>query len=152
MLSYFLRRLLLALVTLVLITFVIYGLIRHMPGTPLTTDPTVMDPTLQISDDDLERLNRVYGLDLPWYQAYFKWLGSLTRGDFGRSFDQKKPVTIVIGQRIGPTLLLSVTVTHGEASHVLTGSVPALQLSVVGIEIANPVSTLLTMGWSAWVP
>jgi len=101
--------LLLGLVTLVLITFVIYGLIRHMPGTPLTTDPTVMDPTLQISDDDLERLNRVYGLDLPWYQAYFKWLGSLTRGDFGRSFDQKKPVTIVIGQRIGPTLLLSVT-------------------------------------------
>jgi len=44
MISYLIRRLALASLTLLLITFVVYALIRHMPGTPLTADPAMMDP------------------------------------------------------------------------------------------------------------
>jgi peptide/nickel transport system permease protein len=109
MVNYLIRRMLIGLVTLVMITFVIFGLIRNMPGTPLTMDLAETDPSRQISQEDLERLERIYGLDKHWSVAYFQWLGNLARLDLGRSFREKRPVTTVIGERVGPTLLLSVT-------------------------------------------
>jgi peptide/nickel transport system permease protein len=109
MLSYLVRRLLIGLVTLGMITFVIFGLIRNMPGTPLTMDLAETDPSRQISEDDLKRLERIYGLDKHWSVAYFQWLGNMARLDMGRSFREKRPVTEVIGERIAPTLVLSVT-------------------------------------------
>ncbi len=109
MLSYFVRRLCIGEITLLLITFMIYGLIRNMPGTPLTMDLAETDPSRQISDEDLQRLERIYGLDRHWSVAYFQWLGNVARLDMGRSFREKRPVTEVIGERVGPTLLLSVT-------------------------------------------
>ncbi len=109
MLSYFVRRVCIGAITLLLITFMIYGLIRNMPGTPLTMDLAETDPSRQISDEDLQRLERIYGLDRHWSVAYFQWLGNVARLDMGRSFREKRPVTEVIGERVGPTLLLSVT-------------------------------------------
>jgi peptide/nickel transport system permease protein len=109
MLNYLIRRLFTGLVTLLLITFIIFGLIRNMPGTPLTMDMAEQDPSRRISDADLKRLEKIYGLDKPWTAAYVQWLGNLAHVDMGRSFQEKKPVTTVIGKRIFPTLLLSVT-------------------------------------------
>jgi peptide/nickel transport system permease protein len=109
MLSYLIRRLFVGVVTLFLITFVIYGLVRNMPGTPLTMDLAETDPSRQISQEDLQRLEQIYGLDKHWFVAYFQWLGNMAQLDMGRSFREKRPVTTVIGERIKPTLLLSVT-------------------------------------------
>lgn len=109
MLTYIARRLLIGMLTLLLITFVVYGLIRNMPGTPLTIDIAESDPSRRMNPADLARLNRIYGLDRSWYAAYFVWVGNLARLDMGQSFQHKQPVTRVIGERIGPTLLLSAT-------------------------------------------
>ena len=109
MTAYIIRRLLIGLLTLVLITFLVYALIRNMPGTPLTLDQAQLDPSRQISSREMERLKKVYGLDKPWYIAYFQWAGNLIQLDLGRSFYEKRPVFDVIGRRIGPTLLLSGT-------------------------------------------
>jgi peptide/nickel transport system permease protein len=110
MFSYLVRRLVLAALTLVLISFVIYALIRHMPGTPLTTDSTMMDPSKQISEVELHRLNKLYGLDKPWYQAYFVWLGNAVQLDFGKSIPRNNvSVAKLIGERIPATLILSAT-------------------------------------------
>jgi peptide/nickel transport system permease protein len=109
MVPYLIRRLLIGFVTLAMITFVIFGLIRNMPGTPLTMDLAESDPSRQISPDDLERLEKIYGLDKHWSLAYVQWLGNLVKLDFGRSFREKRPVSTVIGERIGPTLVLSAT-------------------------------------------
>jgi peptide/nickel transport system permease protein len=68
-----------------------------------------MDPSRKLDPADLERISKTYGLDKPWPQAYAIWLGNTLRGDLGQSFSRKKPVTWIIGERIGPTLLLSVT-------------------------------------------
>jgi peptide/nickel transport system permease protein len=65
------------------------------------------DPSREVSAEDLEMLKKAYGLDKPWYVAYFYWLGNLVQGDLGNSIRERKPVAGVIGQRIGPTLLLS---------------------------------------------
>ena len=109
MFSYLIRRIAIGLLTLLLITFVIYALIRHMPGTPLTADPAMMDPSKQISDEEIARLERLYGFDKPWYQAYFVWLGNVVRLDLGKSISQNNaPVARLIVQRIPATLLLSI--------------------------------------------
>jgi peptide/nickel transport system permease protein len=110
MLQYLIRRFLIGVVTLVLISFLICGLIRHIPGTPLTADPALMDPSKQLDEKELARLERLYGLDKPWYQAYWIWLGNVVRLDLGRSISQNNaPVAGLIVQRMGATLLLSVS-------------------------------------------
>jgi peptide/nickel transport system permease protein len=109
MATYLLRRLLLGLLTLVAITFIVYGLARNMPGTPLTVQMGESDPSRKLNPEDQERMKRIYGLDRPWHEGYLRWLGNVVRGDLGRSFSRKQPVTTLIGERIGPTFLLSGT-------------------------------------------
>jgi peptide/nickel transport system permease protein len=108
MLNYVIRRLMIGAFTLLLITFVIFGLIRNMPGSPITL-AMGEDPSRKISAADLERLRKSYGLDKPWPQAYVGWVGQLLQGDLGRSISRKQPVTKLIQERVGPTLLLSLT-------------------------------------------
>ncbi len=109
MLTYLIRRVLLGFLTLFLITFLVYGLIRAMPGDPTTVNAESMDPRAKKNPDDVARNRALFGLDLPWYKAYFVWFGNLAQGDTGNSYYFKIPVSEVIGQRIGPTLMLSVT-------------------------------------------
>ncbi len=108
MTSYIIRRFLIGALTLVLITFFVYGLIRSMPGTPLTTALAELDPSKSVSQVEFERMKRIYGLDKPWYQAYFIWIGNLAKGDLGRSIARKQPVMRLIGERVGATLLLTI--------------------------------------------
>ncbi|RLT13522.1 MAG: ABC transporter permease [Planctomycetota bacterium] len=107
MIHYMLRRLAIGAMTLVVITWLVYGLARNMPGTPLTVAMGETDPSRKLNPIDLERMKKAYGLDKPWYSAYFLWLGNVVQGDLGRSISRKQPVTTLIGERIGPTLALS---------------------------------------------
>ncbi len=107
MAAYLMRRMLMGLLTLWLITFVVFGLIRNMPGTPLQLEGENLDQ--KIDPADIERMKKNYGLDLPWHKAYVVWLGNVLRLDLGRSFSQRQPVLKLIGERVGPTLLISLS-------------------------------------------
>jgi peptide/nickel transport system permease protein len=110
MLHYLVRRTAIGLFTLLLISFVVYGLIRNMPGTPLTADPAMMDPSKQISLEEVKRLEKLYGFDKPWYQAYFVWLGNVVQLDLGKSISQNNaPVAKLIAERVPATMLLSIS-------------------------------------------
>ncbi len=108
MLTYLIRRLAIGAMTLFLITFVIFALIRNMPGTPLTVNMAETDPSKQMTPKRIKELEAAYGLDKPWPLAYVQWMQNVFQGDLGNSFSRKQPVTKIIGDRIGPTLLLSV--------------------------------------------
>ena len=69
MLSYFVRRLLLGCLTLLFITFLVYGLIRSMPGDPLLMQLQSATPDKMPSNADIERMRKTFGLDKPWYTA-----------------------------------------------------------------------------------
>lgn len=57
----------------------------------------------------MAKLTAQYGLDQPFYVQYWKWIsGILFRGDFGWSFDWGQPVSRLIWDRMGITLLVSV--------------------------------------------
>ena len=109
MTSYLIRRVGIGLLTLLLITFVVYWLIRQMPGSPLDTDPAMLDPSKMPREEDVERLKKVYGLDKPWYTAYWVWIGNVVEGDLGHSISQRKMVSVLVKERIGPTLTLSIS-------------------------------------------
>jgi peptide/nickel transport system permease protein len=147
MFQYLARRSALGLLTLLLITFVVYGLIRNMPGTPLTTSQAMLNPSKMMTKADLERMMKYYGFDKPWYEAYFVWLGNVVRLDLGRSIPQNnKPVTQLIVERVPATLMLSAT------SLVLTYllSIPLGLWATVrgGSASERAVSTLLYMLYS----
>src|SRR3990172_13267264 len=106
MFNYFARRLLLALLTLWLIPFLVYALIRLMPGDPLLIMLESASPDKPIRTEDIERMREQFGLNDPWYTAYWKWLGNVLQGDLGNSLSRPSRVIDVISQRIAPTLLL----------------------------------------------
>jgi len=109
MFEFLIRRLLIGVFTLLCITFLQYALLRFMPGTPLTLNMAELDPTKTISVEQMEQLKKIYGLDKPFYEAYASWLKQVLQGDLGNSFTHKKPVSRLIGERLGPTLFLSIT-------------------------------------------
>lgn len=109
MLHYLIRRVSIGLVTLVCITFIVYALIRQMPGDPTTVAINESDPSKKLDKTSYDRMRKQYYLDDPIYVGYFYWAANVVRGDLGRSTYQKQPVVAAIGQRVGPTLFLSFT-------------------------------------------
>ncbi|MBX3415294.1 MAG: ABC transporter permease [Pirellulales bacterium] len=109
MLSYVIRRLLIGALTLLLITFAIYGLIRFMPGDPTVFALEQMDPGRALNKQEIERMREQFGLNDQVHVAYFKWLSNVARLDLGRSISRKQPVSRLIRERIAPTLTISLT-------------------------------------------
>jgi peptide/nickel transport system permease protein len=109
MANYFIRRLLLALLTLLFITFLVYGLIRLMPGDPILMKLESGSPDRPLRTAEIEKIRAMFGLDKPWYTAYWQWLSKLVRGNLGDSITRPARVSEIIGQRIGPTLVLELT-------------------------------------------
>lgn len=105
MFKYILKRLLYAIPVFLGITFVIYTLINLAPGGPLS----VLAASGEMSLSDLEALKISLGLDKPIVVRYFLWLGDLLHGDFGISYRTSQEVSLMIAQRIKPSLMLTGT-------------------------------------------
>ena len=105
MFRYILKRVLYAIPVFLGITFVIYTLINLAPGGPLS----VLAASGEMSLSDLEALKISMGLDKPIVIRYFIWLGDLLHGDFGISYRTSQEVSLMISQRIMPSLMLTGT-------------------------------------------
>ena len=109
MLNYIIRRLMFGVLTLLLISFLVYALIRAMPGNPAVLNMDE-DPSRKVSERDNERMRAFYGLDQPWPVGWLDWISHVAHGSLGQSMTpSRESVAGKIGERIGPTLLLSVT-------------------------------------------
>lgn len=102
MTTYLLRRLLQAVLTLFVVSLILFGLISITPGGFMTVYAEKSDMTVA----DLVRIRANLGLDDPVPIRYMKWLGNLLKGDWGRSLTSKRPVLEEIGSRLPNTLLL----------------------------------------------
>lgn len=111
MLQYIVRRLLLAVPTLFVVSLISFILIQLPPGSFLDDYAAQLAQQGEhISDQQLAALKEAYGLDQPSYVQYFKWMkGILTKGDFGLSFEWNTPVSRLIWDRMGFTLVLTVS-------------------------------------------
>lgn len=104
MVVYLLKRLLLAVPTLLGASIIIFLLIHIAPGDPVRVMLGPMDdPALRA------RIVRQLGLDLPLHEQYLRWLGKALRGDFGISVTIQRgaPVMELLAQRYIATLELA---------------------------------------------
>src|SRR5919202_567263 len=97
---YFVRRLLTAIPTLLLISFVLYAILSLAPGDPLSQFAANPAVPPEVRDN----IRRSLGLDQPWPVRYVKWLTALAQGDWVYSFGSRIPVWDLIRLRIPSTL------------------------------------------------
>src|SRR5437763_14093172 len=97
---YLVRRILLAIPTLLMISFVLFAILSLAPGDPLSqfaANPAV-PPEVR------ENIRRSLGLDQPWPIRYVKWVFAMVHGDWGFSFASRIPVWDLLKLRIPSTL------------------------------------------------
>jgi peptide/nickel transport system permease protein len=109
MFGYIIRRVLLMIPTLVLISIISFVLIQLPPGDYLTSYAAQLRSQGEmVQQEAIDALRERYGLGEPVYVQYAKWVyGIVTRGDFGQSMEWQKPVKDLIWERIGLTILLA---------------------------------------------
>jgi peptide/nickel transport system permease protein len=97
---YLIRRIVTAIPTLLLISFVLYAILSLAPGDPLSQFAANPAVPPEVRDN----IRRSLGLDDPWPVRYVKWLFSLAQGNWGFSFGSHMPVWDLIKLRIPSTL------------------------------------------------
>ena len=107
MLGFITNRLISMVFTIWAVSFIAFAIIQLPPGDYLTTyvaqlsaDGDRVDPAA------IQALRDQYGFGEPYLVQYWKWLGGLVHGDFGRSFEWKAPVSELIWGRLGNSILL----------------------------------------------
>lgn len=100
--NYIIRRILQMIPVFIGILFILFFILEQTPGTPVSN---MMDP--RMTPEQKAELAEKLGLNTPWYERFVNWIGEAMKGNLGYSINHKKPVLEVIGDYIGPTLLLS---------------------------------------------
>jgi peptide/nickel transport system permease protein len=122
MIKLLLRKSLQGLMMIVIVSAVTFALLGFAGGDALTE----LRDNPQISDETIERLRSVYGLDQPLPVRYFRWLSGAVTGDLGESTYFRVPVSSLVWTRSVSTFLL------GTAAFAISLTI-ALALSLIGV-------------------
>ena len=108
MFRYLVRRTLVMIPTLLVISALVFIIIQLPEGDYLTSYITELEAQGEkVSAEKIQFLREQYGLDDPPLERYFSWLWGMLRGDFGYSFEYNLPVSQVVGDRLFLSFLLS---------------------------------------------
>jgi peptide/nickel transport system permease protein len=161
--NYILRRLLVAIPSLLIASLIVFTLPRLIPG-----DVVQLMLEEKAYGKDLEELRAKLGLDRPVYVQYFQWLGKVGRGEMGESLWTRKPVVEELTRRLPVTftlgaLAIAVAILIGIPVGVLSAvrqdgvldffarSAAVLGLSIPGF-VKAIVVILLPAIWWGWTP
>jgi peptide/nickel transport system permease protein len=104
MVAYIIRRLLATIPVMGVVAIFVFSLLYITPG-----DPAAVIAGDLATADDIARIHRQLGLDEPFLVRFFAWLWGVLHGDLGISIFTNLPVTRLIGQRLEPTIALTLT-------------------------------------------
>ncbi len=145
------KRLAISAVTMLIIVFVLFLMIKLMPGTPFNDE--------KLTETQKAMIYHQYGLDKPLIQQFFIYLGKLLQGDFGISYgiQRNADVADLVNPRIPISFSLGIgAVIIGTIIGIILGIVAALNrntfwdtfatiLSVLGVSIPSFVFCLLLL-------
>lgn len=155
--DYILRKAAFSLITLVAVLTFNFLLFRIVPG-----DPVAMIVSPRMKPETRELIRQQYGLDKPlWFNfeearetgdwgdafdsQFFRYVSNLAQGNLGESFRQKRPVSELIGGRLGPTVLL---ILAGEVVGIFIGTVMGI---IAAWKARSKIDGLaLVVGLTAW--
>lgn len=109
--GFILRRFLMMIPTLALVSLVTFVVIQLPPGDFITTLAAKLGEQNQSLDPAMiVQLREHYGLDQPFMVKYWRWIsGIVLRGDFGQSFQYNRPVADLLWERFGLTAVVSIS-------------------------------------------
>ncbi|MEC9369105.1 MAG: ABC transporter permease, partial [Pseudomonadota bacterium] len=108
MIGYVVRRLLLMIPTLAVISMIVFTIIELPPGDYLESYVAELEARGEkVNEEEVEFLRKQYGFGEPVVERYFSWVWGMLHGDFGYSFEYRLPVSKVLGD----SLLLTVVVS-----------------------------------------
>jgi peptide/nickel transport system permease protein len=161
--QYVLKRLVLVVPTLLLVTAVVFSLARLIPG-----DVVVLMFEEKAYAEDLEALRAKLGLNRPIYVQYGVWLGRLAQGDLGESLWTKRPVLEEITRRLPVSAELgAMAITFGLCLALPIGVLAAIRqdtlkdyvarsLAIIGLSIPGfwkaTVIIVFSSIWFGWAP
>jgi peptide/nickel transport system permease protein len=132
MANYIIRRLIMSVVVLFLVSVFVFLTMRLLPGDPVLV--FVSSSSIQnVTQEQLDQIRHEYGLDKPLPQQYINWVGGVFRGDFGKSILNKAPVLEEIVRRLPITLYI--------------GALAFIVATVIGI----PAGVLCAVRRGSWV-
>lgn len=113
MLQYIVKRLLYMIPTMLGIAIVTFLFLQLAPGDPARqfeqAGGQVVQKSQQVASENIEEFRRLYGLDLPMHQQFFRWIKRLVTFDFGRSIVYRnKQVSELLADRLMVTLQISI--------------------------------------------
>ena len=111
MLQFAVRRFGLMVMTLVIVSMISFIVIELPPGDYITSHAAALRASGDSVDEaELDALRHQLGLDLPFHLRYLHWISNIVlRGNFGYSFAWSKPVSEIIWNRLGMTVMITTT-------------------------------------------
>jgi peptide/nickel transport system permease protein len=128
MTAYLIQRLLASIPVMLVVALFVFLLLHITPG-----DPAIVIAGELASAEDLARIRTQLGLDLPIHRQFATWLMRVASGDLGTSIFSKLPVTELIGQRLEPTIMLT------------------LLTSLIAISLSIPTGVLAAARAGTWI-
>ena len=126
--AYIVRRIIATIPVMAIVALFVFSLLYISPG-----DPAAVIAGDQATPQDVERIRASLGLDRPYLVRFGEWLWNVLRGDLGVSIFTNLPVSLMISQRIEPTLALM------------------LVTLVLSISIAIPMGVVAAWKAGSWV-
>lgn len=161
--AYIAKRLLLAIPVVFGVAFVVFAMVRIVPG-----DPAQIIAGEAATEEFVEAIRKDLGLDRPLLTQFASFMGNVLRGDFGRSVRSRAPVTIELRARIPNTISLTIAgllvavgvgVTAGVVSAIRPYSVIDTAVMLVALAgLSMPVFwsglmlILVFAVWLGWLP
>lgn len=109
MITYIIRRILLGILILLLVTIMIFLVMRLLPGDPLTLFISQSQMSSgQLTSEQLNELRHRFGLDKSLIMQYIDWIGGVLHGDLGTSIFYTTEVSTLIAERMPITIYLGV--------------------------------------------
>ena len=128
MTTYIGNRLLQTLVVLIIVTVVIFFIMRLLPGDPLLIYVAESANLQAMSPDMIEQMRHQFGLDKPLIEQYLNWVGGIFRGDFGESIFYHEKVGKLMLERFPITLHIGMlALILGAVLGVLAGLLAAVK-------------------------
>jgi peptide/nickel transport system permease protein len=163
MARYVSKRLGLALITLLLLSAVVFGIAQLLPG---NVGRAVLGQ--YASDEAVAEYNRIHGVDRPAVVQYLDWLGGVVRGDLGESLAQERPVWDILAPALVNSLKLGllafvivvpVGILGGVFAALRAGRAADRAITVLGLSlvvvpefVSGLVLILVFSIWLGWLP
>ena len=150
--AYIIRRVLLMIPTVFLVSLIIFVLIRMIPGNVVDMMVSEYGTYGTVSQMDRKAIEHALGWDVPIYIQYGQWLNGIVHGDFGKSLWKQVPIIEDLKVRWPVTLELGIlAIIIGQLIAVPIGIYSALRHDTGGDYIARSFAILLIAVPGFWV-